>query len=222
METLSINSFLKNYCQVHLYTYEYIKNIPDEVIVMDASEIISQKKIFKYPHHDSYAGFANLFRYKLLMEKGGYWSDLDIVCLKPIPTDEMYVFASERRPNQTVCVNNCFIGVPENSEIMEYCYSSALNKKTEELHWGQTGPELLTEAVIKYGLEEYIVHPDVICPVDYWNCRNFLDNSNKNIISEDTYTIHLWNEMWRRNNMDKSALYDDNCIYEELQREYNT
>lgn len=221
MERLSMKSFLNNSHTVHLYTYDHIKDIPEGIEVIDANKIVPAEKIFKYKNYDSYAGFANLFRYKLLLEKGGFWSDLDIVCLRPITTDAKYVFASERRPGQAVQVNNCFMGAPTNSEIMEYCYSSALGKKPKELHWGETGPKLLTEAVIKFELDEFVTHPDVFCPVDYWNCQYFITKSIKDI-DEDAYAIHLWNEMWKRNTMDKSAFYSENCLYEELQSRYNS
>jgi len=221
MERLSMQSFLKNGYTVHLYSYGHIDGIPDGVIIVNANEIIPADRIFKYKDYDSYAGFANLFRYKLLMEKGGYWSDLDIVCLKPFPADEQYIFASERLFDQTCRINNCFIKAPKNSPIMEYCYLSALSKKPEELNWGQTGPELLSEAVNKFALGEYVLHPDVICPVDFWNCQYFISKSINDIIDEETYTIHLWNEIWRRNKMNKSTVYDENCMYEELQKRYN-
>lgn len=220
MEKLSMKSFLKNSFQVHLYTYDFINDLPRGVILMDANMIIPADKIFKYKDYDSYSGFSNLFRYKLLMEKGGFWSDLDIIYLKPITENEQFVFASERLPNKAVRVCSCFIGAPKNSKIMEYCYLFAKEKNPESLHWGQTGPELLTDAVIKFELEEYVVDPVVICPVNYWNCQYFIYRSINENITKDTYAIHLWNEMWRRNKMDKSIIYSKNCIYEELQEKY--
>lgn len=221
IEKLSLLSFLKNSYTVHLYTYFEIDDIPEGVVIMDANKIIPEEKIFKYKHYDSYAAFANLFRYKLLYENGGYWFDLDIICLKPFTTTDEFIFASERLPNQRFQVNNCLIGVPRNSEIMEFCYSKALNKIPDELAWGETGPKLLTEAVINFGLQNFIVDPDVFCPVNWWECQHFISKSMKDIINENVYTIHLWNEMWRRNKMDKNIFYNENCIYEELNEFYS-
>jgi hypothetical protein len=45
-------------------------DIPNGVTIHDANKIIPAEKIFKYKNNGSYAGFANLFRYKLLLEKG--------------------------------------------------------------------------------------------------------------------------------------------------------
>lgn len=220
MEKLSMKSFLGNSHIIHLYAYDYIEDVPEGVVIMNANEIIPEDKIFRYKNNGSYAGFANLFRYKLLLEKGGFWSDLDIICLRPLLADEKFVFASERLPNDGIQVNNCLIRVPKNSDIMHYCYTVALNKNSDELRWGETGPKLLTEAVIKFELDKYVVHPDVICPVDYWNCQIFVSKQLKDILNKDSFTVHLWNEMWRRNLLDKTIIYRSDCIYEELHSMY--
>lgn len=216
MELLSLKSFRFNFNEIHLYLYEDLQDLPNGVTIHDANKIIPAEKIFKYKNNGSYAGFANLFRYKLLLEKGGIWSDLDIICIKPISIAEDYLFASERLPDESVQVNNCFIKAPGNSPIMEYCYNIALNKKPEELHWGETGPRLLTRAVLQFGLEEYVLDPAVICPLDYWNCPDLVTKPLNDIITEETFTVHLWNEMWKRNSLDKCMTFDPNCAYEVL------
>ena len=53
MEDLSIRSFLAHGHEYHLYTYGRIDNVPDGVVIMDANEIISADKIFKYSGYDS-------------------------------------------------------------------------------------------------------------------------------------------------------------------------
>jgi hypothetical protein len=37
---------------------------------------------------------------------------------------------------------------------------------------------------------------------------------------EATHAIHLWNEMWRRNQQDKNHQYHPDCLYEQLKRKY--
>jgi hypothetical protein len=34
------------------------------------------------------------------------------------------------------------------------------------------------------------------------------------------YMIHLWNEHWRRNKIDKNKTYDSQCLYEVLKKKY--
>ena len=183
--------------------------------IKDASEILPVDKIFKYKYYDTYSGFANLFRYALLLKNGGYWTDLDIVCLRPFDFEHDYIFAGQRIPDEdSIKVNNCIIKSPPHSPIMEYCYSRASKKNPSDLKWGQTGPVLLTEAVLKYELQSFVAVPDTFCPIDWWNWKNAIDMPYNPIIFENSFAIHLWNEMWRRNKINKSGKFADNCIYE--------
>ena len=95
MEQLSIASFLANGHDYHLFVYDDVKNIPVGTTLKDANEILPAAAIFQYAGRPSYAGFANFFRYKLLLERGGWWADTDTVCLRPFDFDERYVFSSE-------------------------------------------------------------------------------------------------------------------------------
>ena len=84
MEQLSIASFLANGHEYHLYNYEDIENAPDGTVLKAADQILPESMIFKYKAYPSYAGFSNFFRYKLLLTKGGWWVDTDLVCLRPV------------------------------------------------------------------------------------------------------------------------------------------
>ena len=83
MEQLSIASFLRNGHEYHLYTYAELANVPAGTVIRDANEILPAAAIFQYKDRPSYAGFSNFFRYKLLLERGGWWVDSDLVCLRP-------------------------------------------------------------------------------------------------------------------------------------------
>ena len=92
MEKLCISSFLQNVNDFHLYTYDKVKGVPEGTVIKDANEIVPSDMIFKYKEHNSYAGFSNIFRYKLLFDKGGYWVDTDNVCLKPFTNIESNIY----------------------------------------------------------------------------------------------------------------------------------
>src|SRR5215471_6623997 len=95
MECLSIASFVHYGHAFHLYAYDEIQNLPSGVTVLDANEILPRSSIFTYRGNGSVAGFANHFRYKLLMDRGGWWADLDMVCLRPLDFERESVVASE-------------------------------------------------------------------------------------------------------------------------------
>ena len=90
-----MSSFIKNGHEYHLYTYNDVVNVPDNVIIKDGNEILSKEKIFSYQSGEgrgSFSAFSNFFRYKLLSERGGWWADTDMICLRPFDFEEEYVF----------------------------------------------------------------------------------------------------------------------------------
>ena len=219
MERLSASSFLANGHEYHLYVYDDLKNVPEQVVIKDANEILPASMIFLYKHSASYAGFANFFRYKLLEERGGWWVDTDVVCLKPFDFQEEYVFASEIS-NDTQFVNNGIIKAPAASEIMAYACQICAEKDNDKLGWGETGPRLLTEAVKRFSLESYVCDYRVFCPLGYLEWQKVLDPAGELAFDQSTYAVHLWNEMWRREGKDKNATYHTDCLYEQLKRKY--
>jgi mannosyltransferase OCH1-like enzyme len=83
MEQLCIASFLHHGHSFHLYVYQDTAGIPAGTVVLDGNTILPADRIFTYREHKTYAGFANFFRYKLLLEKGGWFVDADTICVKP-------------------------------------------------------------------------------------------------------------------------------------------
>ena len=149
MEQLSISSFLLNGHDYHLYVYDDVKYIPAGTVVMDASEILPSSSIFQYKHRPSYAGFANFFRYKLLLERGGWWADTDTICLKPFDFPDEYVFSTEINHRGREVVNNGVIKAPAGSVVMAYAWDVCQTKNPARLVWGETGPRLMAKAVKK-------------------------------------------------------------------------
>ncbi|ETW92904.1 MAG: hypothetical protein ETSY1_41610 [Candidatus Entotheonella factor] len=219
MEQLSISSFLHHGHPYHLYVYEEVKNIPHGTVVRDANDILPASMIFQYKDFPTYAGFANFFRYKLLLDRGGWWVDTDLVCLKPFEFTANMVFSTERYDNIDV-INNGVIRVPVGSEIMAYVWHVCQQKKVEELAWGEAGPVLIGEAVQRFSLEQHVQPYQVFCPLGYEQRQELLLPNPTWQPDDTTYAIHLWNEMWRRGGVDKNARYDPSCIYEQLQARY--
>ncbi|MCI5142062.1 MAG: hypothetical protein D3909_10145, partial [Candidatus Electrothrix sp. ATG1] len=143
MEKLCLASFQHYDHTVQLYVYEPPAGVPNGIELMDAEKVLPRRSIFKYKDRDTYAGFANLFRYKLLLEKGGIWIDMDMICLNPFIFQEPYVFASENPHG----VTNSMIKVPPGAEVMQFCYDRAVSFDPRDIRWGMTGPALLRSAV---------------------------------------------------------------------------
>lgn len=219
MEQLSVSSFLLNGHDYHLYVYDEMKQIPVGTVLKDANQILPYSRVFQYKQQPTYAGFANFFRYKLLLERGGWWTDTDTICLKPFDFSEEYVFSSEISNGRQV-VTSGILKALAGSEVMAYAWTVCQTKKPEQLVWGETGPRLMAAAVRKFTLEQYIKPHHVFCPLGYPEWHKVLEPDAGVVLDESTYAIHLWNEMWRAASQDKNAQYDRNCLYEQLKKRY--
>ena len=84
MEQLCIRSFQAHGHEFVLYVYEDDRRrSARHHSSWTPTTILPASRIFVYREHRTYAGFANFFRYKLLLEKGGWFVDADMVCLRP-------------------------------------------------------------------------------------------------------------------------------------------
>jgi mannosyltransferase OCH1-like enzyme len=218
MEQLSINSFLRNGHDYHLYVYDELANIPAGTVIKDASEILPASTIFQYKERPSYAGFANSFRYKLLLERGGWWADMDVVCLRPFDFAATHVFATHMIGGRRVTAN-AIIKAPTGSSVMAHAWEVCQKKKAEDLKWGETGPTLMSETIERYGMLSFQQPYYFFFPIDYQHWHKVLEPYVA-AVPQDAYAIHLWNEMWRLANQDKNAKYDPRCMYEQLKTKY--
>jgi hypothetical protein len=221
MERLCITSFLRHGHEFHLYTYEPVDGIPSGAVVRDAGAILPSSAIFRYSN-GSYAGFANHFRYQLLLREGGWWVDLDTICLKPFDFPGEYVFASHLQKDGASIVCNGMLKSPAGSEFCAYACRVCESKDPSRLVWGETGPSLTTEAVNRLGLRQYVVPAETFCPVHGHVWESIFDASYQHQFGPETYAVHLWNELWRREGLDKNKRYDTGCLYELLKATYLT
>jgi mannosyltransferase OCH1-like enzyme len=220
MEKLSIASFLAHGHEFRLYTYGPMSGIPNGARIEDASAILPAARIFRYRDHDSYAGFANYFRYKLLLERGGWWVDLDSVCLRPFDFEGDFVFSSQIRERGSQYPNVGFMKAPPSSGILTELWQACTAKDPAHITWGETGPVLLEQVLRRFELDACVQPSRVFCPVPYYDWERVLDPDASWSFAPETRAIHLWNEMWRRAGRDKNASYDPGCLYELLKRRY--
>jgi mannosyltransferase OCH1-like enzyme len=218
MQQLSIASFLANGHAYHLYVYEDLKGIPAGTVVKDGNDILPASRIFQYRDYPTYAGFANYFRFKLLFDRGGWWADLDLICLKPFDFPEEYVVSSERA-GQTRLPNCGALKAPPGSDPMRYAWEVCDSKDPALIAWGETGPKLTAEAVRACALDRFVQAPEVFCPLDFGEWARLITPGLDLRFGEATYGVHLWNEMWRRAGVGTTG-HPPDSFYGQLQRRY--
>lgn len=220
MERLSISSFLAHGHQFHLYVYADVRGIPSGTVIRDANEIMPSSAIFTYRDNGSYAGFANWFRYELLLKSGGWWVDLDTVCLKPFAFEQEFVIGVEPIAEGGEHATNAILKAPPESELMTYLAHVCRGKDCEKLRWGETGPRLVAAAVEELSMHAVQQSPAVFCPIGWYEWDRAIDPNDSISFAEQTCAVHLWQEMWRRNGQDKGARFHPDCLYERLKAKY--
>ena len=219
MERLCVASYLAAGHPFHLYVYEDMENLPEGAEIKNGEEILPASMIFTYRKEKSVSAFSNFFRYKLLLEKGGWWVDTDTVCLKPFAFDAPYVIATE--PWKRITPTTAVIKAPAGSPAMAHAWDVCQSKNRAALKWGEVGPRLMAKLVKKFSLKNYLQDERVFCPFafDAWHRALEADASIPEI-DETTRGVHFWNEMWRRNGRDKDGDYPPNCLYERLKKKF--
>lgn len=216
MEQLSIKSFLANGHDFHLYAYGICEGVPAGTVIKDASELVPESEVHKY---NSLAAFSDMFRYKMLHDVGGWWVDLDTICLRPWDLQQEYVFTAGRASKDLVDVSSGHLKAPAGSEVMRWLYEQACARAHSKMAWGTIGPALVTEAVRRFGLDSYVRPVHEFCTIPWWDCPTRLVTLPAPALS-DAYSVHLCHEMWRGSHTDPDASYPKGCLYEQFKDRY--
>jgi len=242
LEQLCIKSFLKNDHEFHLYTYGDINNIPEGTTVKDAGEIIPSEEIFMYST-GTYSVFADWFRWELLFQKGGFWVDMDEICLKPFDFDTDLIFGKQTMGSVAVGV----LGFPPEHELCAFMrdicenpnkilpYDSTrmklrkikrrlLRRGRQNVGWGETGgPPGFTKALEYFGLFEQAKPFTYFYAIPHYNWDTAFDETFANDVNlfSNSYAVHLWNDMMRyKKGFDKNGTFPKNSLFERLKAKY--
>ena len=223
LEIMSMNSFLDNGHPYHLWIYEEQKNIPNGVVLQNAEEIVPRKVYenwFSQQHKKHLKQtFANYFRYKLINKVGGFWCDLDFICLQPLDFQEDFIFCgvsdipTRRELNIYFdkigpygnCVNSLFKSPPDQF-FLEYMIREIEQDVIDGFcpeTFGIWGAVLLTESLIKFDLLKYKKNNIIEYGINYSN-RQYNDSE---LPLPNSYTLHFYNYLGRKDIVDNS-LYD--------------
>tara|TARA_Y100001970_G_C14201159_1_gene841159 strand:- start:78 stop:872 length:795 start_codon:yes stop_codon:yes gene_type:complete len=242
LEIYSIRSFVKLGYEFHLYVYDFIRNIPKGVIIKDANEIMPRNTLFTLKN--AYLPFSDIFRYKLLYEKGNYWVDVDLIALRTFDFTEPFVFSSERtiqkgayKVKDKMVPNIGVLKAPPKSDFYKELYEKCMThhkkgKNKDKIKYMR----ILRDMIKKYKYEKYVKKPHYFCHLDWW----FAKDAFKNVASFKSkygvrghsinsmfgigtkmkpYTIHLWrNLLTNKYKLNVNAKYHPNSLWEKLKK----
>ena len=224
VERLALVSFRDHEHEVNLFTYDGSYDIPG-VRVVDAREILPRDRVFTYSDaagrgKGSPAGFANLFRYKLLLERGGYWVDTDVLALARLPDTETF-FAWQDA--STSWINNAVLALPQGSPLARQLYEIASSVPPELQRWGDCGPKLLTSLVKMNEFEHLASSNSSVYPIHYSDAMMAFRPDpfgRTRRRTRESMALHLWNEVLRQNSLDKNGPFPRSSLFATIARRH--
>jgi hypothetical protein len=203
-EQLSLQSFVAAGARVFLYSTTKTLHVPEGVELLDVRELWpGPVHRFFFPDGDpSPALHSNLVRYAALHRFGGWYADLDMICLRSLPTSKVYL---ARETGQSV--NGAIMKFPPYSPVMAGAIEEARARLPQTLRGAPItsrtllGPSLLTKLAHDYALD-HVLHPiSSAYPIDIIETPAMFDPRRCDELNEriaDSDFVHLWNECWRR------------------------
>ena len=238
LERLCAKSFMAHGHPFHLYLYEDVKEVPAGVEIKDANAIIPQAEMAAYPIKR--LDFrSDWFRFTLIALEGGWWVDMDMVCLKPLDFRQEII---------TMETATCLFKYPPRHPLAEALAFHTRNPNIPApwSSWKQrarkflrrnripgaglfryTGSELTTgsayyKALCHFGLTDKIMESYLFtCYKDERDHgRLFKPDPEGRALYQDAYCANLDNQGMHRFGADKYGVHDKTCAYEVLKKRY--
>lgn len=227
IEIMCMNSFVSMGYEVHLWTYGDVGNIPYNINVRDANEIIPSSQ--QYTTNGSPATFADLFRLKLLNTIGGLWCDADIIALKPsselstqpfLVTEDIWAGSWRKDKPYTITNNVIHNPNPRLGNLIDLAYAVAERWPKDNIEWANIGPCLL------HNLEDIYPNSEFVVRLPYFansiKAGDVIESFNSNtIIDNRAHFLHFYNDIWRRECINKNDITPQNkSLLERLFKAY--
>jgi Alpha 1,4-glycosyltransferase conserved region len=218
IERLSISSFLQAGHKVRLHAYAKIKNVPAPVELCDAARLmpLAEAQALRHRKTGSFALASDLFRYRLMANGEGMWSDTDMVCLRPVTLEGPHIFGWESARHINGALLYLDSGSPLLADLLGNFRANHIppwlglkrslpfrikllaRKRFEpaELPWGTFGPRALTYMARRHGVSDQAQKRAVFYPLTLRDAPRIFETGFA--LPEDelkqAYAIHLWNE----------------------------
>ena len=217
MEKLCMKSFMANGHTFHLYLYDSVEGVPEGVILEDANDIIPRTVVDLFNYR---AQFSDLFRYMLVYKKGGWWVDMDIVCLRPFVFDAEVVVSGADG-----CIHNSPFKTEPGNKWLGYALDLIQEKhdRWKVMDWSEIGGPLLTLAAKTIPMD--VVDQFLFDPFQNSSGYERYILPDAPPYPEETYSLHLHHACWTLGlggqvSLDPDATYPKSSIYETLKARY--
>jgi hypothetical protein len=222
-EQKCISSFVNHNFHVNVWSFTS-RELPKGAILCDASKYFKIEDVTSINQDNKLgciAAFSDAFRYSVLKDVGGWWFDTDCICLrdqeefKKLKNNKSIIAGFE---NENI-INGAVLNFvdPTLADQAYRLLTQILTDKNRNIKWGEIGPKLITQLVSNNNLLNEIYPQSFFYPV-HW--KNAVDALNPKLTDEldtkcsNSYVYHYWNEIIKKNKIDKNCLPPiDSFIY---------
>lgn len=196
---LCLRSFTR-YTGVTVHLYSYDRDLNHDVsgcVCHDANEYLPREIYERVMSRSgggpsAYLMAADLFRYRLLYEKGGWYFDTDCLLIKPLTPlfDRDYVFGWETATR----LNNAVLKFPKGDMMLDQLYKEYAQKIPET---PGAATLLFTQYLKKFNLI------DRALPRDYFYAIYLWEQQQPSNPEESPYILHLYAHFDRTKSLDR-------------------
>lgn len=222
LDILCVRSFMDAGHPVAFYSYGDVPNIPADVTLLDAQEILQGPPFLRHKRSGSLAFHADLFRLRLLKARPGIiWADTDAYCRKPFVTEDGHFYALQGPGNVATGV----LALPANSPALEALLAftadeyaippwfkadqsqeyAALKSEGTPVHvtdqpWGVWGPQAVSYFLDQSGEISHAMPAKTLYPIPFAKRNLMLRRLRESLplIEDDTVSIHFYSSRLRR------------------------
>lgn len=185
-----LSSFVYYGKPISLYVYDLDLKVPKGVVKKDARKIVPETQVFTFM--DSYAPFADVFRYQMIKETGDVWVDADTLLLTSDLSEleeKEYIFTKGEFENLYL---QGVLKAPKDSQLI-----SELVKKSRSITLGdrsrfaEIGPFLFDPEIKNQGLEEHCIPLSKLCLYSFLDWKNLWDPSKLSMVIESAEHAYM-------------------------------
>jgi hypothetical protein len=197
LEQACLASFVKQGYELTLFSYAPIEGVPPGVQTADAESVVPLETInrFVFAGRPDLAHGSDLFRYRMIRDRGLVWVDTDLLMLaagtEPLPHPDVICREEQGGINGAIL----FVAEPTLADSM---IAYAEERMDRELRWGETGPAAIMQAVRRAASPPETYPHTVFYPVEHYDIWKVLLPAHRDESAAkcaEARTLHLFNNI---------------------------
>lgn len=196
LDRACLATYLNFGCDLTLYSYEPVANVPDGVKKADAALIVPEAMLDRvmFNGRPDLAHFSDIFRYAMIRQTGEVWVDVDLMMIAdvPVPVHDNIIVLEEQGG-----INGALLHVADGA-IMDELDRIVQTKLDRELRWGETGPMVIRDALRGSGVDAELYHNRYFYPVEHYDIWKVFLPDEYDLCAEQcsqAATLHLFNNI---------------------------